>query len=98
MAATIGAQYEKASPRVMTDATINAVLRRDRAIVLSAIVAITALAWAYLLWLAANMDIGMRSSMGTSMGKPMGDMSAMLKPAFRPWTVADFAFMFVMWA
>ena len=52
----------------MTDAAINAVLRRDRTIVLSAIVAITALAWAYVLWLAANMDMGMGSSMGTSMG------------------------------
>jgi predicted metal-binding membrane protein len=74
----------------MTDATINAVLRRDRAIVLGAIVAITALAWAYVLWLAATMDMGI-----ASMGKGMG---AMLAPAFRPWSVADFAFMFVMWA
>jgi predicted metal-binding membrane protein len=82
----------------MTDAAINAVLRRDRAIVLSAIVAITALAWAYVLWLAANMDMGMGSSMGTSMGNTMSGMGAMLKPAFRPWSVIDFAYMFVMWA
>jgi predicted metal-binding membrane protein len=82
----------------MTDAVINAVLWRDRAIVLSAIVAITALAWAYVLWLAATMDMGMGSSMGTSMGKTMSGMGAMLKPAFRAWSVADFAFMFVMWA
>jgi predicted metal-binding membrane protein len=82
----------------MTDAAINAVLRRDRTIVLSAIVAITALAWAYVLWLAANMDMGMGSSMGTSMGKTMGGMGAMLKPTFRPWSVVDFTYMFVMWA
>jgi predicted metal-binding membrane protein len=82
----------------MTDATITTVLRRDRAIVLSAIVIITALAWAYILWLAANMNMGIGSSMETSMGKIMGDMGAMLKPTFRPWSVADFAFMFVMWA
>jgi predicted metal-binding membrane protein len=82
----------------MTDAAINAVLRRDRAIVLSAIVGATALAWAYVLWLAANMDMRMGSSMGTSMGKTMSGMGAMLKPAFRPWSVADFVFMFVMWA
>ena len=84
----------------MTDAAINAVLRRDRTIVLSAIVAITGLAWAYVLWLAANMDMGssMGSSMGTSMGKGMSGMGAMLEPAFRPWSLADFAFMFVMWA
>ena len=82
----------------MTDAAINAVLRRDRAIVLSAIVAITVLAWADVLWFAANMDIGMGSSMGTPMGKTMSGMGAMLKPAFRPWSVADFTFMFAMWA
>jgi predicted metal-binding membrane protein len=82
----------------MTDAAINAVLRRDRTIVLSVIVAVTALAWAYVLWLAANMDMGMGSSMGTSMGNTMSGMGAMLKPAFRPWSVIDFAYMFVMWA
>lgn len=82
----------------MTDAAINAVLRRDRAIVLSAIVAITALAWAYVLWLAANMDMGMGSSMGTSMGKTMSGMGAMLKPTFRSWSVVDFTYLFVMWA
>jgi predicted metal-binding membrane protein len=82
----------------MTDAAINAVLRRDRTIVLSAIVAITVLAWAYVLWLAATMDMGMGSSMGTSMGKTMSGMGGMLKPAFRPWSVIDFAFIFVMWA
>jgi predicted metal-binding membrane protein len=88
----------------MTDAAINAALRRDRAIVLGAIVAITVLAWAYVLWLAASMDMGMGmgtsvgTSMGTSMGKTMSGMGALLEPAFRPWSVADFAFMFVMWA
>jgi predicted metal-binding membrane protein len=76
----------------MTDAAINAVLRRDRAIVLTAIAAITGLAWAYVLWLAANMG------MGSSMGKGMSGMGSMLEPAFRPWSVADFAFMFAMWA
>ena len=50
----------------MTDAAINAVRRRDRAIVLSAIVAITALAWAYVLWLAATMDMGMEASLAAA--------------------------------
>ena len=86
----------------MTDATINAVLRRDRTIVLSAIVAITALAWAYVLWLAANMDMAMGAVMGSSVGesmdKTMSGIGAMLKPAFRPWNVVDFTYLFVMWA
>jgi predicted metal-binding membrane protein len=78
----------------MTEAAIHAVLRRDRSVVLSAIVVITGLAWAYVFWLAANMDMGMESSMGEG----MSGMGAMLEPAFRPWSAADFAFMFVMWA
>jgi predicted metal-binding membrane protein len=78
----------------MTDTTISAVLRRDRAIVLTAIVVITGLSWAYVLWLAANMDMGM----GSSMGKSMGGMGAMLEPAFRPWSLTDYTLMFVMWA
>ena len=77
----------------MTDAAINAVFRRDRAIVLAAIVVITGLAWAYVLWLAANMDMG--ASMGMADDKGMG---AMMAPAFRPWTFVDFTFMFIMWA
>jgi len=85
-----------ACARVMTDDTINATLRRDRTIVLSAIVVITALAWAYVLWLTANM--GMGSSMGTSMGKTVSGMGAMLTPTFRPWSVVDFTYLFVMWA
>ena len=76
----------------MTDSAIDAVLRRDRAVVLSAIGAVTALAWAYVFWLAANMD------MGSSMGKGMSNMGTMLEPALRPWSAANFVFMFVMWA
>jgi predicted metal-binding membrane protein len=82
----------------MTDAAIYAVLRRDRAIVLIAIVAITALAWAYVLWLAATMDMGMGAPLGKSMDNTTSGMGAMLKPAVRPWSGADFAFMFLMWA
>lgn len=82
----------------MTDAAINAMLRRDRIIVLSAIAAITALAWVYVLWFAANMDMGMGSSMATSIGKTTSGMGAMIKPTFRTWSATDFTFMFVMWA
>ncbi|TIX40434.1 MAG: DUF2182 domain-containing protein, partial [Mesorhizobium sp.] len=37
----------------MTDTALEAVLRRDRAVVGAALVVIAVLAWAYLLWLAA---------------------------------------------
>ena len=39
----------------MSDAAIEAVLRRDRVIVAAAVVVLTALAWAYVWWLAADM-------------------------------------------
>jgi predicted metal-binding membrane protein len=42
----------------MSDAAIEAVLRRDRVIVAAAVVVLTALAWAYVWWLAADMDMG----------------------------------------
>jgi predicted metal-binding membrane protein len=38
----------------MTETAVNAVLRRDRAIVIAAITTISVLAWAYILWLAAR--------------------------------------------
>ena len=41
----------------MTDAVIEAVLRRDRAIVPAALFVLAGLAWAYTLWLAVQMDM-----------------------------------------
>jgi predicted metal-binding membrane protein len=42
----------------MSDAAIEAVLRRGRVIVAAAVVVLTALAWVYVWWLAADMDVG----------------------------------------
>jgi predicted metal-binding membrane protein len=42
----------------MAVAAIESVLRRDRTIVAAALVMLTALAWAYVWWLAADMDMG----------------------------------------
>lgn len=66
--------------------TLEAVLRRDRLIVLSGLVGVTALAWIYLVVVAAGMDMGM----------PMGEAMAM--PQIRPWSAVDFVLMFLMWA
>ena len=95
----------------MTHAAPTAVLRRDRAMVISAIVVITVLAWAYILWLAAQMGMAEMSTAATADGAMAGmhmpggsgtmagmDMGAAVQPAFRTWSVADFAFMFTMWA
>jgi predicted metal-binding membrane protein len=48
-------------------------------------------AWSYTVWLATSADMA---------GMPMAnapDMRAILAPAFKPWTVTDFAVVFVMW-
>lgn len=96
----------------MTDAPLEIVLRRDRTVVVAALVLVTLLAWAYILWLASQMGMADMSAGGESgmdmpsMDMPSMDMSvtsmesgpgAALAP-FRPWTVADFGFVFAMWA
>lgn len=61
-------------------------LRRDRAIVIAAILIIAALAWAYTVHLAgAGMGMG-EAGMAMAMAQP------------RAWSAADFALMFAMWA
>jgi predicted metal-binding membrane protein len=94
----------------MTDGTLETVLRRDRLIVAGALGAIAALAWAYVLWLAANMNMGGMDMGSTNMGDM--DMSGMdmsgsrmvpagiglLAPAAAPWSAVEFAFVFAMWA
>ena len=42
----------------MTDSALEAVLRRDRLLVAGALAVTAALAWAYVLWLAAYMNMG----------------------------------------
>ena len=79
----------------MTDSTLETVLRRDRCIVASALGVIVALAWAYVLWLADDMDMdGMNMSGFRMIPAGMGMMS----PATAPWRAVEFAFVFVMWA
>jgi predicted metal-binding membrane protein len=79
----------------MTDSSLEAVLRRDRLIVAGALAAIAAVAWAYLLWLAADMDMGGMDMTGFRM-IPAG--IGIMAPANAPWTTIEFAFVFVMWA
>jgi predicted metal-binding membrane protein len=58
-------------------------LKRDRRLVLGAMVALAALAWAYTVHLGVQL---------TSMA------GAMARPAMMQWSAADFVFMLVMWA
>jgi predicted metal-binding membrane protein len=79
----------------MTDSALEAVLRRDRLLVAGALGVIAALAWGYVLWLAADMDMG-----GMDMPEfrmiPAG--LGLMAPVDAPWGVIEFAFVFVMWA
>jgi predicted metal-binding membrane protein len=79
----------------MTSGTLEMVLRRDRIIVASALGAIVALAWAYVLWLANDMDMGGMDMTGFRM-IPAG--IGIMLPASEPWRAIEFAYVFLMWA
>jgi predicted metal-binding membrane protein len=62
---------------------LEALLKRDRTIVVSGLVAISALAWAYIVYLAWDMK---QMDMGMAM------------PLMQAWNVLDLVLLFVMWA
>jgi len=69
-------------------------LRRDRAIIVAAII-VTGLAWAYVWWLANDMVMGGMDMTGFRM-IPAG--MGLMMPATAPWQPIEFAFVFAMWA
>ena len=79
----------------MVDTTLAAILRRDRVIVAATLIILTALAWGYVLWLVADMDMGGMDMSGFRM-IPAG--IGLMKPATAPWNAIEFAFVFAMWA
>jgi predicted metal-binding membrane protein len=89
----------------MTTSALEAVLRRDRLLIAGALGLTAALAWGYVLLLAADMDMGGMDMGGMDMGGmdmtgfrviPAG-LGLMVAPANAPWGVIEFAFVFVMW-
>jgi predicted metal-binding membrane protein len=79
----------------MSDTALEAVLRRDRAVVIVAIAIITALAWADLARLAGDMAMGGMDMTGYRM-IPAG--RGLMMPADAPWQSIEFGYVFVMWA
>src|SRR5262249_23596313 len=75
--------------------SLEAVLRRDRLVVAGALAAIVVVAWAYVLWLAADMDMGGMDMTGVRV-IPAG--IGIIAPAHAPRTAVEVAFVFVMWA
>lgn len=81
--------------------SLEAVLRRDRAVVVATLVVVVLLAWAYLAWLAATMDHGAMDHRamdhgGMDMTRSM-DMAAPLAPALASWRPGEAALMATMW-
>ncbi|HEX3493855.1 MAG TPA: DUF2182 domain-containing protein, partial [Methylocella sp.] len=77
----------------MAEAMLEIILRRDRIIVAAALAALTALAWTYVLWLAA--DMGEMEMTGYRM-VPAG--IGLMAPAPAPWRAIEFVYVFAMWA
>jgi len=78
----------------MSDTALEAVLRRDRAIVIAALAALTVLAWADLVWLADDMRMDGMDMTGFRM-IPAGQ--GLMMPASAPWHPIEFGYVFVMW-
>jgi predicted metal-binding membrane protein len=76
------------------DAALAGVLKRDRFVVIIALIVLTALACGYVLWVRA----GMFASSPQMPSMTMTDMAAMVSPRLAEWTPAYFAFIFAMWA
>jgi predicted metal-binding membrane protein len=74
---------------------LEAVLRRDRAVVVAALAVMTAFAWCYILWLTADIDMGGMDMDGFRM-IPAG--IAIMAPASAPRSAMELALVFAMWA
>src|SRR5690242_9747652 len=76
----------------MHDTNLEAMLRRDRDVTLIAVILLTLLAWAYLLWLSSTMS----AAPGMD-GMDMGGMEMAAAPGIKAWAAADYLFTFAMW-
>src|SRR5438445_3125648 len=78
----------------MPATTLEALLKRDRIIVLCGLVVVSALAWVYLIHEASGMN-----SMNTmDMNMPMNMDMEMAMPQMQAWRTLDLFLIFTMWA
>ena len=80
----------------MNESALQRLLRRDAVLVSAALVGITALAWIYVIRLAADMHMSGMDMTGMRMISTGFRM--VMASAQRPWTSEDALLMFVMWA
>jgi predicted metal-binding membrane protein len=78
----------------MNTSAFEAILRRDRVIIIASLVVLTVLAWFDLIRLANDMEMGGMDMTGFRM-IPAGQ--ALMMPASAPWQPVEFAYVFVMW-
>jgi predicted metal-binding membrane protein len=78
----------------MGASTLEAILRRDRGIIIASLVGLTVLAWFDLVRLANDMEMGGMDMTGYRM-IPAG--RALMMPASTPWQPIEFAYVYVMW-
>ncbi len=78
----------------MSDTVLEALLRRDRAVIVAALTALAMLAWADLVWLARDMAMGGMDMTGFR-AIPAGQ--GLMMPAKAPWLPIEFAYVFAMW-
>jgi predicted metal-binding membrane protein len=79
---------------LMNTSALEAILRRDRAIIIASLTALTALAWSDLVWLANDMAMDGMDMTGYRM-IPAGQ--ALMMPTSSPWQPIEFAYVLVMW-
>jgi predicted metal-binding membrane protein len=78
----------------MTTSALEAILRRERFIIVASLLVLTLLAWFDLIWLANDMEMGSMDMSGYRM-IPAG--KALMMPASASWQPIEFAYVFVMW-
>ncbi len=78
----------------MTASALEAVLRRDRAIIIAALGVLTALAWFDLVWLANDMAM---DGMDMTDYRMIPAGQALMMPASSPWQPIEFAYVLAMW-
>jgi predicted metal-binding membrane protein len=79
----------------MTDAVLDAVLRRDRVVVAAALAILAGMACGYVLWLKADMDAMEGMDMTGFRTIPAG--IGIMAPTVVPWHWFEFMLVFVMW-
>ncbi len=78
-----------AMPRAVSN--LENLLKKDRLSVTACLIAVTVLAWVYLMILAADMGMGDSAPMG------MGDLAGAMAVVLQPWTWVTFVLMGLMW-